>query len=149
MASHVSYVKRLKNPTGSKLMFTKQGNEILSEVISLKYDVKLLDLAPKPIEAIQLKIEMLNPAIYQIKDEGESKIIEYHNKSEDFVTDKINFRIKVIDPNAVLEKNVTFEVTIMDVDEGIVFPTNNYGFYSWIPVKNLAGNQPVVQNFIE
>ncbi len=149
MASHVSYLKRLKRPAGSKLIFTHQNDEILSEVISLKYDVKLLDLAPKPIQTIQLRIDMLNPEIYQIKDEGASKIIEYNNRSEDFVTEKINFRIKVADPNAVLEKNVIFEVTIMDLDEGIKFPTNNYGFYTWTPVKNLFGNQPVVQSFIE
>jgi len=149
MASHVSYLKRLKSPAGSKLAFTHQQGDIVSEVISLKYDVKLLDLAPKPIQTIQLKITMLNPEIYQIQGDGESKILEYYNKSADFTTQTINFRIEVVDPNAIIDKNVVFEVTIMDVDEGITFPTNNYGFYTWTPVKNLMANQPVIQSFIE
>lgn len=147
MSSHVSYEKRLKLPSGDKLLFSVQNLDIISEVISLKYKIKLLDLAPKPIRLIRLTVEMLNPQIYEIQNEGEKMEIEYSNKSNDFVSQTISFKVKVVNPDNTLDKTVDLEVYVMDVDEGIKFPTSNYRFYSWIPSRDIRTNSSAINLF--
>ncbi len=144
--SNVKYLKRLKRPAGDKLLFTKQGNDIISEEINLKFRIELSSQAPDVMDTVRLKFTMQEPTQYVFSDDSKEIVTDYENVSEDFDTETFSLNVKVIDPDAPLELPVMFVVTVMDVDEGIPFPLDGRkGLYKWNPVPPF--NNLVPANF--
>lgn len=139
--ANVTYVKTKTEPSGRKLIFRRQpDNSIISDTITLGFNILLNQLAKKPIARIQLIFEMLYPGLYEFKNEGSVFIKEFENVSADFQIPKIEFRIKILNPAATLEREVIFKVTVMDFKEKDPFPLGgNLGFYSWEPIPPPTG----------
>ena len=118
-------------------MFKKEEDEIISEDITLKLEIVLDEYAVKPIETIRLTIAAENSSIYEIKGEGAELEIDYEDKSEDFHTTYITFKIKLLNPYEPLEKDVLLSVIIMDLAENISVPNDNSKYYEWRPIIEL------------
>lgn len=137
--ANVTYEKRQQLPSGNKLIFYKQGDHVISEPIILSFVIDLNDLAPKPMD-ILLKLDMLHLE-YEFLDHGPTYTLNYNNKLTDFVTPEFKLKIKIVNPMNILEQDIRFKVTVIDVDENVPFPSGgNYGFYSWNPVPPPTGS---------
>ena len=60
------------------------------------------------------------------------------------MTQKIQFKIKVININVPLESLLDLNVSVMDIAEGVSYSR----FYSWEPVSDMIRNGNVIDNFI-
>lgn len=140
--ANITYENKQTVPSGRKLIFNKQQDgQVVSESIKLVFKMMLHPLARKPIKRIRLTFEMLYPNFYEFENNGSVFQIEYLNKSQEFSTGEIKFKVKIVDPRVVLEKEVIFQVTVMDVDEGIIWPVGGgLGFYSWEPIPPPVGS---------
>lgn len=136
--ANVTYKRKRTEPLNNELVFRRQmDGSIISDLVTLGFEILLKPDVDKPIARVQLIFEMLHYGHYEFVNEGAGFEKEFTNVSNGFQIDNVQFRIKILNPSAILDMKVSFRVRVMDFEEMDPYPSGSQnGYYSWKPIPS-------------